>query len=66
MQVIEIYVELGQTRSINYQSHNNRIGLRASLNEGDDPVASVRELQGRAHELLLRKILEDKATSEGG
>ena len=64
MQVIEIYVELGQTRSINFQSHNNRVGLRASLDAGEDPVASVRELQEQAHELLLKNIPPNGATSE--
>ena len=36
MKINEIYIELGQTRSVNFQSSQNRVGLRASLDDGDD------------------------------
>jgi hypothetical protein len=56
MQINEIYVELGQTRSQNFQSSQNRVGLRASLDEGDNVTDSVRTLQRQAHALLLKRI----------
>jgi len=56
MKINEIYIELGQTRSQNYQSSQNRVGLRASLDDSDDVTASVRNLQQQAYELLLKRI----------
>ena len=56
MKINEIYIELGQTRSQNYQSSQNRVGLRASLDDGDDVTDSVRNLQRQAYALLLKRI----------
>jgi len=56
MKINEIYIELGQTRSQNFQSSQNRVGLRASLDDDDDVTDSVRNLQRQAYELLLKRI----------
>ena len=45
MKVKEIYVEMAATRSINYQSDQKRVGLRADLADGEDAEECVKLLQ---------------------
>ena len=53
MKVKEIYVEMGATRSVNYQSNQKRVGLRADLADGDDAEECVRMLQRGIKRMLL-------------
>lgn len=54
MKITEIYVEVGRTATINYQSARNSVGLKATL-VGDTittPMA-IRSLQKQAVAMLL-------------
>lgn len=53
MKINEIYVELGRTATNNFNSLRNTVGLRTSIENDDDPDRAVRQLQEKAHRLLL-------------
>ena len=55
MKITSVYVELSMTRSHNYNSCHNMVGLEAELGEGDAPEDVVRSLQKQCHQLLLKK-----------
>ena len=56
MKIKEIYVELGITKSHNYNSCTNSVGLRGELEADDDPVTLVQKLQQHCHRLLLKQM----------
>lgn len=57
MKINEIYVELGITKSHNFNSCTNAVGLRGELEADDDPVAMAKKLQQQCYKLLLKKML---------
>jgi len=69
MKVKEIYVEMGATRSANFQSNQKRVGLRADLADGDDAEECVRELHQGIKKMLLPSFEqggEEDRTGQGG
>ena len=68
MKVTEIKVSAGRTFNHPHESYSNlrpHVELRAVLEEGEDPVAAVRQLQGQAEQLVedhkqnMLKSIED-------
>ncbi len=68
MKITEIKVSAGRTFNHPHESYSNlrpHVELRAALEEGEDPVAAIRELQGQAEQLVedhkqsMLKSIED-------
>ena len=68
MKVKEIYVEMGATRSVNFQSDHRRIGLRADLADGDNAEECVKMLKRGVQKMLLPSFEQSKEdqTGQGG
>lgn len=58
MKITEITVHAGRTFSHPFEQYSNlrpEVQLRATLDDGDDPVISVKNLQRQAEELVERQ-----------
>ena len=71
MKITTVSVELNRKKTVDFQSWGNSVGLTADVDEGDDPVAVVRELQKTAAGLLIKMEgkkdrTDTRAESRGG
>jgi len=66
MKVKEMYVEMAATRSVNYQSDQRRVGLRADLADGDDAEECVKVLQRGIQNMLLPSFEQGGKEDQAG